>query len=247
VVEVKGAAEQCDDTRRERERAARERAAREREHRVERALAELEKVKAMRARQSGGKRSKSEPRASTTDPEARNMRMGAGSYQPAYNVQLASDTESRFILGVQVSNAGTDANLAEPMIEEIVRRVGRRPDEYLADSGYANEATIEALSRTGMVVYAPVPNRRGVEDPHQPRVGDSSAVTAWRQRMGSEESKKIYRERAATAETVNADLKGWRTLDLLPVRGLNKVLSIALWNALTYNVLRWIALGAGGS
>lgn len=247
VAAAKRAAESGDAERRERERAATERAAREREQRITQALAELEKVKAMRARQRGGKRSKGEPRASTTDPEARNMRTAAGGYQPAYNVQLATDTESRFIVGVQVTNAGTDAGLAEPMVEEIERRTGKRPDEYLVDGGYATEATIEGLSRQGMVVYAPAPRHRGVENPHAPRAGDSPELASWRQRMGSPETKGIYGERAATAETVNADLKVWRTLDRITVRGLKKVLSVALWNALAYNVLRWIALGVSTS
>ena len=64
--------------------------------------------------------------------------------------------------------------------------------------------------------------------------------------MGTDAAKRLYKERAATAETVNGDLRTWRGLDRLPVRGCPKVLSIALWAAVTYNVLRWIATGAGG-
>jgi hypothetical protein len=61
------------------------------------------------------------------------------------------------------------------------------------------------LSQGGTTIYAPVmeskdPNR----DPHTPRDDDSPAVAEWRQRMGTDEAKAIYRERAATAECVNA-------------------------------------------
>jgi Transposase DDE domain len=61
--------------------------------------------------------------------------------------------------------------------------------------------------------------------------------------MGSAEGKRIYLERAATAETVNADLKTWRGLDRLLVRGISKVLIVATWSALVYNLMRSIKMG----
>ena len=60
--------------------------------------------------------------------------------------------------------------------------------------------------------------------------------------MGTEGAKEIYKQRAATAETVNADAKEHRGLDSLAVRGLGKVLGSASLFALTYNVLRLITL-----
>jgi IS5 family transposase len=61
--------------------------------------------------------------------------------------------------------------------------------------------------------------------------------------MASPEGKEIYKQRAATAETVNADLKTWRGLDRLLVRGIDKVLSVALLAALAYNLMRAIRMG----
>ena len=93
-------------------------------------------------------------------------------------------------------------------------------------------------------MYAPVPKpRKGdTRDPHAPLEGDSEAVAAWRQRMSTDEAQKIYKQRAATAETVNADAKTHRGLDKLPVRGLDKVAGSASLFALTYNILRLITL-----
>ena len=51
----------------------------------------------------------------------------------------------------------------------------------------------------------------------------------------------MYKERAATSETVNADLKTHRGLARLTVRGLDKVTCVALWSALAYNVLHFAA------
>ena len=44
-------------------------------------------------------------------------------------------------------------------------------------------------------------------DPHVPKDADSAAVGAWRERMGTAEAKAIYKERAATAECVNAQAR----------------------------------------
>lgn len=50
------------------------------------------------------------------------------------------------------------------------------------------------------------------------------------------------RERAATAETTNADLRCNRALDRFLVRGLPKVRCVVLWAPLTYNILKLIAV-----
>jgi len=113
VEAVKREAEQPDVQRSAREQAAAARAAREREERVAAALAELPKARTSKDTEQA----KADVRVSTTDPEARVMKMGDGGFRPAYNVQLATDTESRVIVGVDVTNAGTDHAQTEPMLE----------------------------------------------------------------------------------------------------------------------------------
>jgi hypothetical protein len=56
--------------------------------------------------------------------------------------------------------------------------------------------------------------------------------------MATDEAKAIYKLRAATAETTNADLRCQRGIDRLTVRGVDKVTSVLLWGALAYNLLR---------
>jgi hypothetical protein len=224
-----------------RHRATAQRVARERVERLERALVELGKVEMVRSQQTGGRRAKGEPRASTTDPEARKLRMGDGGYRPGYNVQLATETQNNVIVGVSVTN-GLDQGEVVPMIEQIEQRTGERPKEYLVDGGYTGKATVEAVSELGVTLYGPVVDRYG-QAPFTPKMTDSQAVAQWRKRMATVEAQEIYRERAEYSEHVNADVKTHRTLDRMLVRGANKVLSVALWNALAYNVLRWITLG----
>ena len=96
-----------------RERAARERAAQERADRVEEALRQLPEVQAVKERQKrhAGKRRAAkvtEARVSTTDPDARVMKMPGEDFRPAYNVHFATDVDSQVIVGVGVINRGTD-------------------------------------------------------------------------------------------------------------------------------------------
>lgn len=237
---VKQQADSPDPGRSARERAAAERAAREREERVTRALAELPKVRAVKETPQA----KEEARVSTTDPQARVMKMADGGYRPAYNVQLATDTQSRAIVGVSLTNAGNDMGQTDPMLEEIERRGERKPEELLVDGGFVRLDSIQKAAEQGVRIYAPLQQPRSAEiDPHQPKRGDPPGVAAWRQRMGTEEGKAIYKERAATAETVNADLRVWRGLDRMGVRGRAKVWCVVLWAAIAYNLLRWAAQG----
>ena len=238
VEAVKAAGERPADPREVRHQAAAARAAREREKRVARALAELSAARAAKREAA-----KAEARVSTTDPEARVMKMADGGYRPAYNVQLATAVEGRVIVGVQVTNAGTDMAQLTPMRAAVAERTGQEPTEYLVDGGFAKLESIAEAEAAGVTVYAPVPTpRRADIDPHAPKATDEPAVAAWRARMGTDEAKVIYKDRAAVAETVNADLRAHRGLDRFPVRGLAKVQCVALWMALTYNVLRWLAL-----
>lgn len=229
-----------------REKAARERAARERQEKVERALRELAKVKRMQARKRR-RPGQQEPRVSTTDPEARVMKMGDGGYRPAFNVQYATDTASRVIVGVEVTNAGTDSGQLVPMLDQIEERsYGDRPQEHLVDGGYVSLEAIDEAEKRGIRVYMPVPAPQSEEaDPHERKEDDTDHTAAWRARMGTKKAQAIYAERAATAETVNADLRTWRGMRQFTVRGIPKVRCIALLAALMHNVLRAYELTSG--
>jgi transposase len=225
-----------------RQRAARERAARHRQERITRALQELEQIEAQRAAQSGGKKAKGEPRASLTDPQARKMKMGDGGFRPAYNVQFAADTQSQFVVGVGITNSGSDQGEATSMIEQVTARTGVQPAEYLVDGGFTSKDNVTDVTEMGITLYGPVVER-GDQDPHQPRAYDSHAVADWRLRMATPQAKEIYKDRAATIERVNADTKTHRSLGRFLVRGMNKALSVALLNAITFNMVHWLHVG----
>ncbi len=223
--------------------AARKRGAQQRLERIEAALEQIPEVTETKKR-SGAKDATA--RVSTTDPDARVMKRGDGGFRPAFNVQFATTADqARVIVGVEVTNRGSDAGQSTPMLDQVEQRTGVRPAELLVDGGYAQHEAIDQEAQRQVTTYAPVPKPRKADtrDPHAAREDDSEAVAAWRQRMGTDEAKTIYKQRAATAETVNADAKQHRGLDSLAVRGVDKALGSASLFALTYNILRLITLG----
>ena len=226
-----------------------QRAARERQQRVEDAIAQLPELRRRQAKLSTkvsetdkAKGKLREPRASTSDADARVMKMPDGGYRPAVNVQLAVDTASRAVVGVDVIASGVDTGQLEPMRQQVQRRTGRHVEEHLADGGFLTLDDVDrAASGNPELFVPPKPprntERRGSE--FEPRPGDSEAVRAWRERMGSEAGQAVYQERGATVETVNADLKTHRGLVPLTVRGLPKARCVALWCALAYNLMHF--------
>lgn len=218
--------------------AARRRAAEEREARLGQALARLPEIEAIKQRNGKGAEA---ARASMTDAEATVMKMGDGGFRPAYNAQLASDAETLVIVGVGVATVGSDQGELAPMLEQVTERCGQAPEAWLVDGGYTAHEQIEAASER-TAVYGPVPQPRDPRiDPHAPKASDSAAVAAWRARMGSAQAKELYKERAATAECVNAQARN-RGLTQFLVRGTGKVTCVMLFFALAHNLMRTAAL-----
>ena len=182
-----------------------------------------------------------EARVSTTDAEARVMKMPDGGFRPAYNVQLATDVESQVIVGVAVTNRGTDQGEGLAVEEQVAQRTGRHPGAYLVDGGFVDLEDIRTLEGCGVQVYAPP---KGQKDAQWVRwkPGTEPEVLAWRERMETEEGKATYKHRASTAECVNALARERHGVQRFKVRGVAKVTGIALLLAITHNLLRWAAL-----
>lgn len=223
-----------------RQAAARQRATEDRRQRVAAALAQMPEVAAKKPAAE-----KDKARVSTTDAEARVMKMADGGFRPAYNGQFAVDTETQIIVGVEVSNSGSDQGQLVPMIEQLRQRYGMIPGESLVDGGFAALKDIEKASELGTIVYAPVAKPKDkTRDPYVPLATDSPSVSQWRQRMGTPEAKEIYKQRASTVECVNAQARN-RGLQRLLVRGKKKVRAVLLWFAIAHNLMRSLSLGVG--
>lgn len=223
-----------------REQTERTDADRDRSERIKRALEEMDDAEARKKSNNGKK--KTEARTSTTDPEARVMKMPDGGFRPAYNVHIATEVASLLVLAVEVNNEGTDLHAMVPLAEQIEADYQGRPEEWLADGGCTSVENIEKMSRRGCKVIAPVRERsKGDRKPSDPRPGDSEAILEWRARMDTEQAKKTYKRRGATSECVNAHFRNQGLLRLL-VRGARKALAVALIHAITSNMRRGWAL-----
>jgi transposase len=244
------------------QKAARRRAAREKQERIEAAIARLPELKdrqtdrAKREQAAAEKAAAEHPgdkkavktakqgqtRVSTTDVDARVMKMGNGGFNPAFNVQLATDTASRAIVGVEVIDIGSDMEMTQPMRRQVQDRTGAKVDEHLFDGGFLILDEIDTAAEEGVTLFVPPktpadPNK--LDQRYTPKSDDTPAQADWRQRMGTDEAKEIYKERASTIETVNADLKTHRGLDRFLVRGMEKAKCVVLWSALAYNLLHF--------
>jgi len=231
-----------------RRRAAQERAARDVKQRAERARATLDQVRAEKRRRARthpqDEAKKSEPKVSVSDPEARIMRFPDGAVRPAYNAQIAATPNEGIIVSVEMTDRRNDAGLAAPMVENLVHRYGKAPENLLVDTYYATSEDIAALAEhaAGAVkVYAPpAPERddvgpRALTNRKRQRARELESVKEWRQRMGTQAGQVVYGLRRRI-ERLNANLKN-HGFGFMPVRGLLKAKAVALWHALANNLV----------
>jgi hypothetical protein len=221
-------------------RAAKERAEHERAEGVAAALAalaEVEKQREQRGRTTGknGKKPK-EPRASTTDPQARVMKMADGGFRPAFNIQVVSAAGEQIVVDVAPLNTGSDRGLLRQGLEAVRERLGHLPRRHLVDGGYTSADDIEWAHGEQIKVYCPPTQSKHGTDPYVPRRDDGPGVLDWRARMASEEGKTQYRERSI-CECIHARWRNWG-LTRLTVRGAIKVRAVMLWYALANNILQ---------
>jgi transposase len=224
-----------------RQQAARERAAAERQARIEDAARQCEDLRRKKEQRNKGRKEKlSEARASTTDPDARNIKFSDGGYRPGFNVQFATDTATGIVVGVDATNAGTDSEEMPPMVDQLKTRYDVVPDEMLVDGGFASLDAIDAIEKRGCKVYAPIKDEEkqkdAGKDPYARKPHDTNNTAAWRERMSTEAAQVIYKLRAQTAEWVNAMCRNrgfWR----MPVRGQVKCRIVATLYAITHNLM----------
>lgn len=127
---------------------ARERACRERQERLESALKEFDKLKASKSRVD---------RVSTSDPDARVMKQAEGGSAPSYNVQISTDASHSLIVGIDVTQAGSDYQQLEPAMERLEQTHQRMPDQVVVDGGYISSDNIVAMANRGIDLLGPEP------------------------------------------------------------------------------------------
>jgi hypothetical protein len=240
IARLKQEASNDPDASNRRIKAAQERGARERAARVAAALDKLAEIEAERTRRAKTNKKEvaeqKEPRASTSDPQARVMKMADGGYRPAYNCQLGTVAKGQIVVAVDVSSSGSDRGLLRPMLDRLQQRYGRRPKRHLVDGGFNKNDDTEWAASAGVKVYGPPMRSKHKTDPYAPRHDDAPGVAAWRTRMKSPHGKGVYKRRAM-GECINARLRQWR-LYQFTVRSIAKVRAVLCLHALANNILQ---------
>lgn len=216
----------------------------DRENRINKAIEQLNKITEQKKkvlqkqRKKLAKKKEEKIRASTTDSESRVMKMGNGGYNPAYNIQLATDVKTQVIVGVKVSNQEMDMGLISQMQEQVINTFDKKPKKWLVDGGYVQYEDIDKVAQINpdCIIYMPPRNSKDGKS-YLPKDTDSQYVKEWRINMGKIESKKIYRNRAATSECVNANARN-RGLQQFFVRGISKVASHMYLFVIVHNMIR---------
>jgi transposase len=220
-------------------KAAQERAARERAERVaaaQKALSEITQRRQQREKRDGERKKQSkEPRASTTDPDARVMKMADGGFRPAYNCQITTVAKGQIVVAVEAETNGSDRGLIRPMLDQLQHRYRRLPKRHLVDGGFNKNEDTEWAAAAGVNVYGPPVRSKHKTDPYAPRPEDGPGVAAWRKRMKSPHGKGVFKRRAM-GECINARFRQWH-LYQFTVRGREKVNTVLHWFALANNIL----------
>jgi hypothetical protein len=182
------------------------------------------------------------PARNLTDPDCRIM-PSHGRFIAGYNTQLAV-TEDHLILAIAVTTDANDQQQFTPMLDRIdhavdlLRHTTHNPDlavgTVLADAGYNSRANLTAPGPDRLIAQNTRRQPAGANPP--PHGSDPHEVMA--RRLATDDSKALYRKRAATVEPVHAHLKDRRGLRRFSRRGLTAANAEAHLAAAVTNLLR---------
>jgi transposase len=152
----------------------------------------------------------------------------------------AAVSEDHFIVAQQVSQAGNDNDLLVPLVDQVERQCGDKPEEVSADSGFFSLVNLRAMEERAIDAYVPdnnmarVLNRGGklkqrACDPAHGRM---------RRKLRSPDGQRRYRRRREIVEPVWGVLKEQRGMRRFRMRGLAKVAIEFTFAATALNLTR---------
>ena len=252
-----------------REQAAQERAAVQREQRIQAALARLPELEEAK-RRNGGKREDARASTTDAQASVMKMADGGyrPAYNVQYASDCASQMVVGVDVSTAGSDMAQLAPMVDQVEQRVGRAPEQwlvdggfpaheqldavadktevyapvpkpRPPRDKRDKGDDSDG---GQGTSGPDTQAAVkPAEPVVGSEFEPKPGDSPAVAQWRQRMASAQAREIYKDRAATAECVNAQMRN-HGLQRMPMRGLLKARATALLHALAHNLRRMFVL-----
>lgn len=179
---------------------------------------------------------------SQTDPDSGFLRARDG-WVLGYTADLAV-SDDHFIVAARVTQNATDNASLLPMVDEVERQCGQRPQKVTADAGFFSGAALRECSQRGIDLYVPDNNlrhemrsgkpaggigRRTIRDPEHLRM---------REKLRSAAGRKTYQRRQAVVEPVFGVLKQQRAMRRFRRRGLEAVNTEWILAAIAYNIAR---------
>jgi len=166
--------------------------------------------------------------------------LATGGFLQAYNAQIAVAEGTQIIVAAEVSNETSDRSLLTPMVMAVERELRQQPVTILADAGYYSSEALDLLEERGyqcLVSPDGQLTRQGVTAPGHNWPKQTWAVRM-RERLRSEEGRRLYRLRQILVEPVFGQLKAARGIRSFLLRSLPKVR--AEWRMLcqTHNLLK---------
>jgi transposase len=186
---------------------------------------------------------KAPPKANTTDPESRLMKVRQGFVQ-GYNAQAAVDCKTQVIVGQLVTQDGVDTFQLEPVLALVQEETGLCPQRAVADAGYWSPENYDLQDVIDVELFIATKKdsrqrkARKTEKPPRGRIPKSASDRERMERkLLTKRGTTAYRKRGHTVEGVFGQMVNRGLVGFL-LRGLEAVKSEwALW-AGTHNLLK---------
>jgi transposase len=171
-----------------------------------------------------------------TDPDSRiMMNTTTGSFEQAYNTQIAVDAQAQIIVAASVVRTPTDAEQLLPALLAVKKNLGRLPEQATADAGYFSPAGLADEQLQEVDLYVPPNNPPGMKSRPTVNATIREKMRAKLQRPGGYET---YKRRNIIVEPVFAEIKHLRQFRQFLLRGLAKVEAEWSLMCMTHNLLK---------
>lgn len=187
-----------------------------------------------RERKRGGE--KETPKVNVTDPDCRRMRFYDGTFQEAYNCQIAVDDELGIIVAADLVQDRNDQRQLLPMVLQVQDNTKWLPDHVSADTGYFTVTQIEDPRLRSVDFFIP-PRKRSAQE------GDDTKSERMREKLETELGRSLFNARKSIVEPVFGAIKHARNVKRLVLRGKEMVKAEWLLWCTGHNLLKLFTAG----
>lgn len=163
-----------------------------------------------KAKAAGKKRPEDKAQVNFTDSESAIMKVGSG-FEQCFNAQAVVDKTAQIIVAAKVTQDCNDKLQLQPMLAEMVVRVGLLPSKVLADSGYFSEGSVDSLRANFPTLELFIPPNKKAQSQQVKSQGripvNLSTADRMRRKLSTKAGKAVYKFRKAIVEPVFGQIK----------------------------------------